>query len=30
MWARWFEAEHEARWEMVEAHLDGLEDDEFD
>jgi hypothetical protein len=30
LWARWFEAEHDARREMVEAHLEGLDDDDID
>jgi hypothetical protein len=30
LWARWFEAEHDARREMVETHLEGLEDNAID
>jgi hypothetical protein len=30
LWALWFEAEHDAWCDMVEAHLKGLEDNDFD
>jgi hypothetical protein len=30
LWAQWFEAEHDARRAMSEAHLEGLDNDDFD
>jgi hypothetical protein len=30
MWVRWFEAEHNAPREMIEAHLEGLNGDDVE